>query len=108
MTASEVVEYLLSPGQLLAQLYGLLQAGGWLGPMTALIIERATIANCHDKWHPTDVCLLSRQTFAWWARHTGCERSVCAIVIGRASRAAVNGRLSVGRVDDGVHVWRVR
>ena len=65
VTASEVVEHLFSPGEVLTQLYELLQPGGWLGLMTKMVTDRTAFANWHYKRNPTHVCFFSRQTLAW-------------------------------------------
>lgn len=77
VTASEVVEHLFRPGEVLAQLYGLLRPGGWLGLMTKMVIDQAAFSGWHYKRDPTHVCFFSRETFAWWADQFGCDVSFC-------------------------------
>ncbi|MDT8388681.1 MAG: class I SAM-dependent methyltransferase [Thiogranum sp.] len=72
ITASEVAEHLYAPGEVLTQLLALLRPGGWLGIMTKLVIDQAAFATWHYKLDPTHVCFFSRDTFAWWARQSGC------------------------------------
>nr|MBS0021313.1 methyltransferase domain-containing protein [Gammaproteobacteria bacterium] len=55
ITASEVVEHLYAPGEVLARLFDLLRPGGWLGLMTKLVTDRAAFASWHYKLDPTHV-----------------------------------------------------
>ena len=67
ITATEVLEHLALPGQVLAQLVGQLVPGGYLGLMT----KRVTTQTAFSRWHyindPTHVCFFSEATFEWWA-----------------------------------------
>ncbi|TVP49063.1 MAG: class I SAM-dependent methyltransferase [Halomonas sp.] len=67
ITATEVVEHLAQPGQVLAKLAGLLAPGGYLGLMT----KRVTSADAFTRWHyisdPTHISFFSEETFRWWA-----------------------------------------
>ena len=73
ITASEVAEHLYAPGEVLAQLFGLLKPGGWLGLMTKLVIDQAAFADWHYKNDPTHVCFYSRETLQWWAQRMNCD-----------------------------------
>lgn len=72
ITCTEVVEHLSHPGQTLAALYALLNAGGWLGIMTKLAQDQAAFAKWHYKNDVTHIAFFSRDTFSWLARHWGC------------------------------------
>lgn len=65
--ATEVVEHLHHPGEVLAQLWQLLVPGGVLGIMTKLVRDRAAFAGWHYKNDITHVSFFSRATWAWWA-----------------------------------------
>ncbi len=68
ITATEVVEHLSQPGDVLTQLAALLVPGGYLGLMT----KRVTNAEAFARWHyisdPTHISFFSETTFHWWAR----------------------------------------
>jgi SAM-dependent methyltransferase len=68
ITASEVVEHLHRPKDVLAMLWALLVPGGCLGVMTKLVKSREAFAQWHYIRDPTHVCFFSRQTWLWWAR----------------------------------------
>jgi SAM-dependent methyltransferase len=74
--ATEVVEHLHQPGRELAQLWSLLQPGGWLGIMTKLVRDRTSFASWHYKNDPTHVCFFSEQTWQWWARQYGASLTI--------------------------------
>ncbi|MFK8048691.1 MAG: class I SAM-dependent methyltransferase [Halioglobus sp.] len=65
--ATEVVEHLHRPGEVLEQLWKLISIGGYLGLMTKLVLDQNAFASWHYKNDPTHVCFFSRQTFQWWA-----------------------------------------
>ncbi len=71
ITATEVVEHLHRPGEVLAQLWSLLRPGGLLGLMTKLVRDREAFARWHYKNDPTHVAFFSRQTFDWLACEWG-------------------------------------
>lgn len=68
ITATEVVEHLSQPGQVLTQLVANLAPGGYLGLMT----KRVTSPDTFNRWHyisdPTHICFFSEDTFRWWAQ----------------------------------------
>jgi len=72
ITASEVAEHLYAPGEVLTRLLRLLKPGGWLGLMTKLVKDQHAFSRWHYKLDPTHVCFFSRDTFHWWAAHSGC------------------------------------
>lgn len=65
--ATEVVEHLHRPGEVLAQLWSLLSGGGWLGVMTKLVMDAEAFGRWHYKNDPTHVCFFSETTWRWWA-----------------------------------------
>ena len=71
--ATEVVEHLHRPGQVLAQLWDLLHPGGWLGVMTKLVRDQDAFAGWHYKNDPTHVVFFSRETWRWWGRQVGAQ-----------------------------------
>ncbi|HKJ87592.1 MAG TPA: class I SAM-dependent methyltransferase [Gammaproteobacteria bacterium] len=73
ITATEVVEHLAQPGEVLRRLVGLLRPGGWLGLMTKLALDRERFASWHYIRDPTHIGFFSRATFAWWASREGLE-----------------------------------
>lgn len=66
--ATEVVEHLHRPGQILEQLWSLLRPGGWLGVMTKLVRDHTAFTHWHYKNDPTHVCFFSEDTWRWWAQ----------------------------------------
>lgn len=73
ISATEVVEHLHRPGEVLQQLWTLLRPAGVLGVMTKLVLNRAAFANWHYRNDPTHVCFFSRRTWQWWAQQHGAE-----------------------------------
>jgi hypothetical protein len=65
--ATEVVEHLHRPGEVLARLWSLLSVGGWLGLMTKLVLDAEAFSRWHYKNDPTHVCFFSETTWRWWA-----------------------------------------
>ncbi|MDP5054825.1 MAG: class I SAM-dependent methyltransferase [Congregibacter sp.] len=74
ITATEVVEHLHRPGQVLAKLWDCLPTGGYLGVMTKLVTSPGAFSRWHYIRDPTHVCFFSRETWDWWAR--GCGAGV--------------------------------
>ena len=62
ITATEVVEHLHRPGQVLQSLWDMLEPGGWLGIMTKLVLDRSAFVRWHYKDDPTHVVFFSRET----------------------------------------------
>ena len=75
ITATEVVEHLHNPANILWQLWTLLKPGGYLGLMTKLVRDKKSFATWHYKNDPTHVCFFSKPTFEWLADqwHTEVE-----------------------------------
>ena len=62
ITATEVVEHLSSPMQVLDMLWGLVKPGGYLGLMTQFN-EGVDFKNWHYKIDPTHICFFKPETF---------------------------------------------
>ena len=71
--ATEVVEHLHQPAQVLARLWSMLERCGTLGVMTKLVKDVSAFASWHYKNDPTHVCFFSRETWAWWALENSAE-----------------------------------
>lgn len=69
--ATEVVEHLHRPGEVLQQLWEMLGPGGYLGIMTKLVRNREAFAAWHYKNDATHVCFFSERTWQWWAAEYG-------------------------------------
>jgi SAM-dependent methyltransferase len=67
ITASEVLEHLHKPGEVLDQLFSILKPGGLLGLMTGMVRDRAAFSRWHYIRDLTHVCFFSRVTFDWIA-----------------------------------------
>ncbi len=65
ITASEVIEHLASPGQVLRELSEQLRPGGWLGLMTKRVVSREAFANWHYILDPTHISFFSETSFRW-------------------------------------------
>ena len=75
ITATEVVEHLHAPAQVLERLWDRLRPGGWLGLMTKLVRDREAFASWHYIRDPTHVCFFSRETLGWWGERHAAELS---------------------------------
>lgn len=73
ITATEVVEHLHRPGEVLAGLWQQLEPEGYLGVMTKLVRDADAFANWHYKNDPTHVCFFSELTWRWWAGENGAS-----------------------------------
>lgn len=67
ITASEVLEHLHKPGEVLNQLVSILKPGGLLGLMTGMVRDRPAFSRWHYIRDLTHVCFFSRVTFNWIA-----------------------------------------
>lgn len=65
--ATEVVEHLSAPGEVLGRLWQQLGSGGYLAIMTKLVRDREAFTTWHYKNDPTHVCFFSAKTWQWWA-----------------------------------------
>lgn len=71
ITATEVVEHLSRPGEVLARLADALLPGGWLGIMTKRVTGQHAFAGWHYINDPTHVAFFSDESLAWWAQAQG-------------------------------------
>ena len=67
ITATEVVEHLAAPREVLEQLWQYLKPGGWLGLMTKRVISPEAFSRWHYKSDPTHISFFSEQSFRWLA-----------------------------------------
>ena len=73
ITATEVVEHLRSPGEVLQRTWQQVRSGGYLGVMTKLVIDATAFAGWHYKNDPTHISYFSRETWQWWAAGQAAE-----------------------------------
>jgi SAM-dependent methyltransferase len=73
VTATEVVEHLARPGEVLASLWGRVRPGGVLGLMTRLRPADDRFAGWHYRRDPTHVALYSAATVGWIAAWLGAD-----------------------------------
>ncbi len=71
VTATEVVEHLAHPGEVLNRLWSLVKPGGWLGLMTKLVSNRDAFARWHYKNDPTHICFFSQAAFDYVGQQWG-------------------------------------
>ena len=71
ITATEVVEHLSRPGEVLDHLWSRLVPGGWLGLMTALLEEGMDFSAWHYKNDPTHISFFAPESFLWLGRRWG-------------------------------------
>lgn len=67
ITATEVVEHLHRPAEVLALLWERLRPGAYLGVMTKMVTNLEAFTRWHYIRDPTHVCFFSRETWIWWA-----------------------------------------
>ncbi len=67
ISCTEVVEHLHQPGRVIAELFGRLRPGGWMGIMTRLTNSRSAFVAGHYHVDPTHVCFFSRDSFSYLA-----------------------------------------
>ncbi|WP_228550739.1 class I SAM-dependent methyltransferase [Endozoicomonas sp. OPT23] len=73
ITATEVVEHIHHPSDVISQLWSLLNIGGYLAIMTKLVIDQEAFSRWHYKNDPTHVCFYSIETFNWLAKELNAE-----------------------------------
>jgi hypothetical protein len=73
ITATEVVEHLSQPGQVLESLWSSIRPGGYLGLMTKLVVSKEAFSHWHYKNDQTHICFFSRQTFNYCCQVWGVE-----------------------------------
>jgi SAM-dependent methyltransferase len=71
--ATEVVEHLHHPLEVLSRLWDQLLPGGHLGIMTKMVRDQQAFQGWHYKNDPTHVCFFSRDTWRWWAIESGAK-----------------------------------
>ncbi|SDK26618.1 class I SAM-dependent methyltransferase [Microbulbifer yueqingensis] len=71
IVATEVVEHLSRPGEVLGLLWSRLREGGILALMTKLVISPERFAQWHYIRDPTHICFFSRETLRWLAARLG-------------------------------------
>ncbi|WP_340638660.1 class I SAM-dependent methyltransferase [Vreelandella lionensis] len=76
ITATEVVEHLAAPGEVLNQRVAQLLPGGYLGLMTKRVTSQEAFARWHYINDPTHVCFFSEATFRWWAAEQGLNSRI--------------------------------
>lgn len=71
VTATEVIEHLHHPDQVIAAWFDYLAPGGRIGIMTKTVIDAQRFAQWHYKNDPTHVCFYSAETFDYIAKTHG-------------------------------------
>ncbi|MFT4767179.1 MAG: hypothetical protein ACI8RN_000304 [Glaciecola sp.] len=97
ITASEVVEHLHRPKDVLAMLWDRLQPDAWFGVMTRLVLSKEAFAQWHYIRDPTHVCFFSRETWIWWAdcRHATVEFLGADVILLKKGPAKTESRKPV-------------
>ena len=67
ITATEVVEHLYKPAEVLQTLWQQIKPGGYLALMTKMVIDKPSFASWHYKNDPTHVCFFSKASFEYLA-----------------------------------------
>ena len=75
ITATEVVEHLTQPAQVLERLWAALKPGGLLGIMTKRVESLNAFSHWHYKNDPTHIIFFSADTFTWLAKQWSAEMS---------------------------------
>ncbi len=78
ITATEVVEHLVSPGTELSRLWAMLRPGGVLAIMTKLARDADAFARWHYKNDKTHIAFFSEPTFQWLATQWKCRMQLVA------------------------------
>ncbi len=73
ITATEVVEHLAAPGEVLDMLWKLLNPLGMLALMTKRVTDTEAFARWHYKNDPTHIAFFSQATFIWLAEQWGAS-----------------------------------
>ncbi len=76
ITATEVAEHLFEPGNVINQLWDMLNKNGVLGLMTKLVIDKKAFSTWHYKNDLTHVCFFSVETFQYLAQQLNAELSI--------------------------------
>tara|TARA_B100000446_G_scaffold32523_1_gene27937 strand:- start:19494 stop:20039 length:546 start_codon:yes stop_codon:yes gene_type:complete len=75
ITATEVVEHLRQPNEVLAQLWSLLKPGGTLGIMTKQVTTQEAFSAWHYKNDQTHIVFFHSKTFQWLSEKWGASLS---------------------------------
>lgn len=73
ITATEVIEHINSPNEVLPTILEMLTPGGSLGLMTKMVIDKEAFSKWHYKNDMTHVCFYSKATFEYLARKFGMQ-----------------------------------
>jgi len=73
ITATEVVEHLSQPGEVLEHLWSKIKSGGWLGLMTKMVLDKTAFSRWHYKNDQTHICFYSRETFEYLSKKWGAS-----------------------------------
>ena len=73
VTATEVVEHLADPQQVISQLVDCLRPGGLLALMTQIWSPTTNLSKWRYLQDPTHITFYSAETFVWMARHWALE-----------------------------------
>lgn len=73
VTSTEVVEHLVNPQEVMANLLSMIKPGGFLGLMTKLVKDQEAFKNWHYIRDKTHISFFSKETFEWFAKRNACE-----------------------------------
>ena len=73
ITATEVIEHIHHPSEVIPQLWRMLHTDGVLALMTKLVIDQQSFSRWHYKNDPTHICFYSKDTFKWLASQLNAE-----------------------------------
>jgi len=73
ITATEVIEHLSQPGEILEHLWSKIKPGGWLGLMTKMVLDKTAFNRWHYKNDQTHICFYSRETFEYLRKKWGAS-----------------------------------
>lgn len=73
ITATEVIEHLSRPGEVLGDLWSMLEPGGWLGLMTKLVRDKVAFERWHYKNDPTHISFFSSVTMDYLRTQWGAR-----------------------------------
>ena len=95
ITATEVVEHLAAPREVLEQLWQCLKPGGWLGLMTKRVSNPEAFRTWHYKSDPTHISFFSEQSFRWLATRWQAELEVIGADVVLLRKPILNAGCSV-------------
>ena len=95
ITATEVVEHLAAPREVLEQLWQCLKPGGWLGLMTKRVSNPEAFRTWHYKSDPTHISFFSEQSFRWLATRWQAELEVIGADVVLLRKPMLNAGCSV-------------